>query len=418
MADVQSSPPLGPININTASPDQLASAVPGIGPVLAERIVAHREEHGPFATVGDLVAVRGISPNLLEKIGPYLSVRDVPLPPEPEPDPMASNEDVVSPSVEDVESIDIADDAEPDDWPAQRQGDRVDRTGDLPEEAPGEPVGEAFALSMGDMMPGDDRVDVDTVAPEAPPVTSTPVFDAVAQAPEEVEVSTRPPVAPTVTPAPAPSRLGWRDLLLVLLGGLLGVVFTLVAAIIWSGTVDFAPRSQMDALSRDMGAMQADQDLARERIDSLSRRADEIDHQLSGLADDVVAAQAEVSEMQSTVGELSDDLQAVRGDLSRMALRMNAAEEDIIALDAALVDLQESFAAVEERVANFDAFFIALRDLLIEMQGMPMMPAEATEPVPAEIAPDDVTIGDDGGVDLEGREADPDVTPVPSGRSS
>ena len=249
-------------------------------------------------------------------------------------------------------------------------------------------------------------------------MTSTPVFDAVAQAPEEVEVSTRPPVAPTVTPAPAPSRLGWRDLLLVLLGGLLGVVFTLVAAIIWSGTVDFAPRSQMDALSRDMGAMQADQDLARERIDSLSRRADEIDHQLSGLADDVVAAQAEVSEMQSTVGELSDDLQAVRGDLSRMALRMNAAEEDIIALDAALVDLQESFAAVEERVANFDAFFIALRDLLIEMQGMPMMPAEATEPVPAEIAPDDVTIGDDGGVDLEGREADPDVTPVPSGRSS
>jgi competence protein ComEA len=60
-----------PININTASVNEL-EALDGIGPVLAERIVAYREEHGPFAAIEDLMQVKGIGEdswnNLLERI--------------------------------------------------------------------------------------------------------------------------------------------------------------------------------------------------------------------------------------------------------------------------------------------------------------------------------------------------------------
>ena len=60
-----------PININTASASELET-LDGIGPVLAERIVAYREEHGPFAAVEDLMQVKGIGEdiwnNLLERI--------------------------------------------------------------------------------------------------------------------------------------------------------------------------------------------------------------------------------------------------------------------------------------------------------------------------------------------------------------
>lgn len=49
----------GPVNLNSASAVQLES-LPGIGPATAAAIVAHREEHGGFAEVGDLLNVRGI----------------------------------------------------------------------------------------------------------------------------------------------------------------------------------------------------------------------------------------------------------------------------------------------------------------------------------------------------------------------
>lgn len=47
------------IDLNRSTADQLAG-LHGIGPVLAERIVAFREEHGPFETVEDLLDVPGI----------------------------------------------------------------------------------------------------------------------------------------------------------------------------------------------------------------------------------------------------------------------------------------------------------------------------------------------------------------------
>lgn len=49
----------GPVPVNRADATLLES-LPGVGPVLAERIVAHRRDHGPFATVEDLLGVPGI----------------------------------------------------------------------------------------------------------------------------------------------------------------------------------------------------------------------------------------------------------------------------------------------------------------------------------------------------------------------
>lgn len=48
------------ININTA-PRQELEKLPGIGKVVAERIVAHRQQYGPFRRAEHLMMVRGIS---------------------------------------------------------------------------------------------------------------------------------------------------------------------------------------------------------------------------------------------------------------------------------------------------------------------------------------------------------------------
>ena len=66
-------PPTQPININTASSDQL-QMVPGIGPVTAQKILQMRKSYGAFKSVNDLMAIRGIGPKRLEKMRMYLTV--------------------------------------------------------------------------------------------------------------------------------------------------------------------------------------------------------------------------------------------------------------------------------------------------------------------------------------------------------
>lgn len=48
------------VNINTATADQIAEALNGIGLKKAEAIVAHRDQYGAFKNVDELVEVKGI----------------------------------------------------------------------------------------------------------------------------------------------------------------------------------------------------------------------------------------------------------------------------------------------------------------------------------------------------------------------
>jgi len=57
----------GKININTATAAELET-LPGIGPVLAQRIVDYRKANGPFATIEDIKNVSGIGEGIFEEI--------------------------------------------------------------------------------------------------------------------------------------------------------------------------------------------------------------------------------------------------------------------------------------------------------------------------------------------------------------
>jgi competence protein ComEA len=62
-----------PININTATQAELES-LPGIGPVIAGRIIAYRNEHGPFTRIEEIENVSGIGPKTFEKIKDLIAV--------------------------------------------------------------------------------------------------------------------------------------------------------------------------------------------------------------------------------------------------------------------------------------------------------------------------------------------------------
>ena len=68
-----SASPLRRIPVNSASAAELEQ-LPGIGPALARRIIAHREAHGSFRKLQDLGHVRGIGPKTLDRLRPLVSL--------------------------------------------------------------------------------------------------------------------------------------------------------------------------------------------------------------------------------------------------------------------------------------------------------------------------------------------------------
>jgi competence ComEA-like helix-hairpin-helix protein len=66
-----------PLDVNRAAVGDL-ELLPGVGPALAQRIVAHRVEHGAFASIDALAQVRGIGPKTLERLRPLVAIGAVP----------------------------------------------------------------------------------------------------------------------------------------------------------------------------------------------------------------------------------------------------------------------------------------------------------------------------------------------------
>lgn len=64
---------VAPVDVNSASVEELMS-VPGIGQVVAQRIVEFREKNGPYKNIDELLKVQGIGEKSLAKLRDRLSV--------------------------------------------------------------------------------------------------------------------------------------------------------------------------------------------------------------------------------------------------------------------------------------------------------------------------------------------------------
>ena len=64
----------GPVDINTADAGMLASAIDGVGEKKATTIVQYRETNGPFASVDELVNIKGIGTGTVDRNRQKLTV--------------------------------------------------------------------------------------------------------------------------------------------------------------------------------------------------------------------------------------------------------------------------------------------------------------------------------------------------------
>jgi competence protein ComEA len=62
------------VSLNAATQTDL-ERIPGIGPVMAKRILSYRAEKGRFKVIEELLSVKGIGPKKLLKIRPYIKMQ-------------------------------------------------------------------------------------------------------------------------------------------------------------------------------------------------------------------------------------------------------------------------------------------------------------------------------------------------------
>ncbi|MEN6478053.1 MAG: hypothetical protein ABFD20_00250 [Anaerolineales bacterium] len=167
----------------------------------------------------------------------------------------------------------------------------------------------------------------------------------------------------------------WRSLGLVLLGAALGAALAL--AILWSraGTLDYAARAQVDALSNNMNTMHSNQELTWQRLNEAVPQLSAQDARIAALEEELSLAQERAADAQSQVAALTEQVTALQEQLStaleQAEARMATVEGQAAALDEQIADVQSSIDPLKTDVGRFDGFFTSLRDLLIQLQGKP-----------------------------------------------
>jgi competence protein ComEA len=63
------------VNVNTATADEMATLLKGIGAKKALAIIQYREEHGPFTDVAQLTNVKGLGPSFIAKNQDHLTIK-------------------------------------------------------------------------------------------------------------------------------------------------------------------------------------------------------------------------------------------------------------------------------------------------------------------------------------------------------
>jgi len=204
----------------------------------------------------------------------------------------------------------------------------------------------------------------------------------VAAAPVTEEAPGRQPEA-AATPQPAPrERSRWHDVGMIALGGLLGVLATLVILGVVGGTLNYAPRRLVDAMNENLAVMQANQETTWSETQALVARADALDRRLSaleGLEDRIAALESGSAEIETRLADTAASLAQLDTQLAELAQsqalmfeemdgRISGQGREISTLNDAVTSTRQTLQGVQDQVARYEAFFEALRSLLNDMQ--------------------------------------------------
>lgn len=312
------------IDLNRADVETL-SRLNGIGDKLAVRIVTYRETVHPFEETIELAAVPGISERMVRALADQITVEL----PAPENDaPVVESRAEAAPlsrvmARDDIETPVLDPEVVPEEVSAKEIAD-----------AESSPKTAAAGASPS----GDTPADVDVVLLAEAGEEDGMTGGESASRPEELQ------------PPPQVRAPFLGHLVTALFAALVGAGLTLFLLYLLNGTLNFATPRQVTRLQREVAA----QDEARRGLDE---EVATVTTQMSRAR----AAEATIAAgLEETTGTLADLEREVVGDVTDLE-----AETDILATRVS---------GLSDAAQNFDLFLDGMRDLLIELRGLPPSP--------------------------------------------
>jgi competence ComEA-like helix-hairpin-helix protein len=306
------------VDLNHAAAEEL-EAIAGIGPALAQRILDYREAKGAFLSTEEITAVSGIGPVLYERISDWLMVT----PPEAEvgeePVPVPEEAEIEEEAALAPEQVEVGEEAPL----VLEEVEAEQEAAGLLEEAEAEMEA---ALAPEETVPEE--------------IFAAPRAESEAPPPAAEEAELPPPAAPEPYRG---GRFSW--LWSALLGGLLGVIGTLLILSIINGSVNLRQAPVVLEMDNRTQALATGVDGLRDEVGELRGRLEV----LEGLP-------ARMDAVEETVGEL-------RGAVRELNQRADA-------LDKRVDEVQEELAVVQTHAEKVETFFQRLQSLLFDVFGM------------------------------------------------
>ena len=358
------------IDLNRADEAALRS-LPGVDPSLAARIIAYRDEHGPFLFEEDITQVDGISPSLYEGLADRLTVT-IPIAEELAGQAQPSLAETFGRFADHVA-------AKEDTAPVAASTGAVDQSPLLEEILVEEPKELPLAVAPAPSAPNveevvaDDgtgwKLDVEKEL-EAPLVEHTAIPMPGPVAAEVEPAKSEPPTNPRGTFA-----LFWTALLGAVLGGLLGLGLSMLVIAGINGSVDVnrslairQVKGQLNELSTELDAVQGDVGILQGDVSGLRERVEA----LSGLT-------ARVEQAEETLATFGKEIQSLEDETKALTSSLTDLSQDVDTMG-------ETLDAVEAQTEKANTFFERLQQLLQEI-----FAEQLTEPqsaAPQKAAPD------------------------------
>lgn len=275
------------VDFNQATAGELET-LPGIGPALARRIVAYREKQGGFHSPEEISAVPGISRATYERLADRLTGTppEIPLPPAVEEAPLEETPEAALASPE---------------APASQQ---------MPSHEAEEARLEGLKGLEGERI---------SPAEETPAAEEAP-------APPRVEIA--PPPSHPVPPREPFKKGGLSWLWSSLVGGLLGMFFTLLVFSGINGSLDLSNshavldvQNRMDSVAAEMNSLQAEINGLRQRLDTLeglTARMEKAESAVDTLRQETVALDQRTNILESELASVSESISVIQMQTQRV----------------------------------------------------------------------------------------------------